>query len=268
MDVRLVVALLIHSGQLEKLKGEINVNCIPHISVYKKDRLWFTAGNRRLWVLQEAEKRGKCSEIYVRETSYINLNKFTTVNNGKSVFVRGYPGGYLWQSIPITKIKPKEPYKTTFLPQPKPPISTNDFNNQRHTADIVTEMRTNHSERMVPTKLMSKREGVQNGIAQPTASDIKVDTAKENKVVEKKKIRDDESDIMNHDMNISGFQNYNTFSRSNSDTSRQLGKSDVAVTITDENECTISVHCLAMYGFFLIVVLIVSLALIISNTAT
>lgn len=68
------------------LKGLINVNCIPSISVYKKDGLWFTAGNRRLWVLQEAEKREKCGEIYVRETSFIDYNKFTTINNGISVF--------------------------------------------------------------------------------------------------------------------------------------------------------------------------------------
>lgn len=40
------------------LTGKINVNSIPTISVYKKDGQWFTANNRRLWVLQEVEKRG------------------------------------------------------------------------------------------------------------------------------------------------------------------------------------------------------------------
>ncbi|XP_062573728.1 uncharacterized protein LOC134235607 [Saccostrea cucullata] len=81
------------------LSGRCNINSIPNISVIKRNGLWFTADNRRLWVFQEAEKRGKCSEIYVRETSYINYNKFTTVNNGVSIYVRGDPGGFLWRRM-------------------------------------------------------------------------------------------------------------------------------------------------------------------------
>lgn len=102
------------------LTGTINVNSIPSISVCKKDGKWFTADNRRLWVLQEAEKRGKCSEVYVQKTSYINYNKFTTVNNGTSVYVRGNPGGYLWRSKPIMKIKQKQTPKTKAMPFAKP----------------------------------------------------------------------------------------------------------------------------------------------------
>lgn len=104
----------------EILTGKINVNSIPSISVCKKDGKWFTADNRRLWVLQEAEKLGKCREICVRETSYINYNKFTTVNNGLSVYIRGNPGGYVWESMPNKRIQLKKTPQITSLPSAKP----------------------------------------------------------------------------------------------------------------------------------------------------
>ncbi|XP_052679850.1 uncharacterized protein LOC128160549 [Crassostrea angulata] len=97
------------------LTGKINVDSISSISVYKKNKKWFTADNRRLWVFQEAEKRGKCSEIYVRETLYIDNNKFTTKNNGVSVYVRGNPGGYLWRNVPTKSIQPNKNPKITSL---------------------------------------------------------------------------------------------------------------------------------------------------------
>ena len=90
------------------LTGHINVHSIPSISVVKQNGLWFTADNRRLWVFQEAEKRGKCDKIYVRESGYINYNKMTTVNDGVSVYVRGNPGGYLWKRMPDKEIKIQE----------------------------------------------------------------------------------------------------------------------------------------------------------------
>ena len=90
------------------LTGHINVQSIPSISVKKQSGLWFTADNRRLWVFQEAEKRGKCDKIYVRETGYISCSKMTTVNDGVSVYVRGNPGGYLWKRLPKKEIKIQE----------------------------------------------------------------------------------------------------------------------------------------------------------------
>ncbi|XP_048781395.2 uncharacterized protein LOC125683899 [Ostrea edulis] len=90
------------------LSGRCNVNSIPNISVMYKNGHWFTADNRRLWVFQEAEKRGKCGEIFVRETSYINYNKFTTMNNGESIDVRGNPGGSLWRSMREVRKNPLE----------------------------------------------------------------------------------------------------------------------------------------------------------------
>lgn len=313
------------------LKGLINVNCIPGISVYKKDGLWFTAGNRRLWVLQEAEKRGMCSEIYVRETFCIDYNKFTTINNGISVFVRGNPGGYLWQTMPITKMKLNRPPKTAFCPT-KPPGLTSSFKYKRHTEKKNTgELPAKHSKHRVPAiheRIMSKRgeglrfgqkvsknfdkmsahmgnqystnvdsysendnvdENISNlspgsgasqqndiaygwcqkcGIAKPRESEVKVNTTKEKKIVEKKKIRDDTSALINGP-SISGIQNYNTFLRSNSDTFRRPENKNVAVTISDENnarfhKCTIYDHCLAFFVFFLIVAFIVLLGFIIS----
>uniref|UniRef100_A0A8W8N589 Uncharacterized protein n=1 Tax=Magallana gigas TaxID=29159 RepID=A0A8W8N589_MAGGI len=116
------------------LTGRINVNCIPCISVYQKNGKWFTADNRRLWVFQEAEKRGKCTEIIVRETLYIDNNKFTTMNNGESVYVRGSPGGYLWRNIPTKNIQPNENPKITSLQT----IPTSSYTNQNYIEDVDT----------------------------------------------------------------------------------------------------------------------------------
>lgn len=58
------------------LTGRCNADSIPRISVMNRNGLWFTADNRRLWVFQQAEKRGKIEEIYVSVTFYINFNKF------------------------------------------------------------------------------------------------------------------------------------------------------------------------------------------------
>lgn len=91
------------------LSGRCNVDSIPRISVMNRNGLWFTADNRRLWVFQQAEKRGKIEEIYVSVTFYINFNKFTTENIGMSVRVRGDPGGYLWKKEPIKNSYEKNP---------------------------------------------------------------------------------------------------------------------------------------------------------------
>ncbi|XP_055995748.1 uncharacterized protein LOC130046316 [Ostrea edulis] len=88
------------------LSGRCNVNSIPNISVMYKNGHWFTADNRRLWVFQEAEKRGKCGEIFVREIAHIDYDKFTTTNNGESIYVRGNPGGSLWRSMRGVRKKP------------------------------------------------------------------------------------------------------------------------------------------------------------------
>lgn len=108
-------------------------------------------------------------------------------------------------------------------------------------------------------------------IAKPRESEVKVHTTKEKKIVEKQKIRDDVSALINGPSN-SGIPNYNTFFRSNSDTFRRPENKNVAVTISDEtnarfHKCTIYDHCVAFFVFFLIVVLIVLLGYI-SSIAT
>lgn len=87
------------------LSGRCNVNSIPRISVVYRHGHWFTVDNRRLWVFQKAEERGKCDKILVYETSFIDDEKFTTTNEGRSVQVRGDPGGNLWRPrrYPINK---------------------------------------------------------------------------------------------------------------------------------------------------------------------
>lgn len=85
------------------LSGQCNVNSIPRISVIYRHDHWFTVDNRRLWVFQKAEERGKCDKIFVYKTSFIDDEKFTTTNEGRSVHVRGDPGGYLWRRYPVNK---------------------------------------------------------------------------------------------------------------------------------------------------------------------
>lgn len=85
------------------LSGQSNVNSIPRISVVYRHGHWFTVDNRRLWVFQKAEERGKCDKIFVYETSFIDDEKFTTTNEGRSVQVRGDPGGYLWRRYPVNR---------------------------------------------------------------------------------------------------------------------------------------------------------------------
>lgn len=115
----------------------------------KRIKKWFTADNSRVWVFQEAEKRGKCSEIYVRETLYIDYNKFTTKNNGVSVYVRGNPGGYLWRNVPTKNIQPNKNPKITSL-QTNPTSSA--YTHQKCSKETDTSgIRSTKLERNFPT---------------------------------------------------------------------------------------------------------------------
>ena len=94
------------------LTGECNVNSIPRISVISRHGSWFTVDNRRLWVFQKAEERGRCNKITVYQTSYIDEEKFTTTNEGRSVTVRGDPGGSHWRRIPVVRERRSSGYET------------------------------------------------------------------------------------------------------------------------------------------------------------
>ena len=91
------------------LNGNSSVQSIPNISVAQRNGKWFTSDNRRLWVFRKAEEIGFLKTIYVNETYYIRDDKFTTVNGGTSIRVRGGgPGGSRWRTW-----KPKRPPTTT-----------------------------------------------------------------------------------------------------------------------------------------------------------
>ena len=73
-------------------EGQITVSVIPPMGVTKKAGRWYSGDNRRLWIFREMEKLGKCTHIFVKLTR-VPPKKFTTLNRGESVRVRGDPGG-------------------------------------------------------------------------------------------------------------------------------------------------------------------------------
>lgn len=89
----------IYIGQTldDLLLGDIRVRDIRTIRVMEKRERWYSADNRRLWVFKKLEKLGKCDEIKVVEIYSIPDEKFTTENRGRSVDIRGDPGGYYWK---------------------------------------------------------------------------------------------------------------------------------------------------------------------------
>ncbi|KAK3108984.1 hypothetical protein FSP39_020272 [Pinctada imbricata] len=78
------------------LLGRCQPEDFPKMIVTDKDGEWFTADNRRLWVFKKAFELGNLSEIDV-EIGYVNPRKFTTRNFGRSIRVRGDPGGNIWR---------------------------------------------------------------------------------------------------------------------------------------------------------------------------
>ena len=94
-----------HSGRLigetldDICEGRCSVYDLPTIRVMKRDGKWVTADNRRLWVFRQLERLGKCDEVPVHETFYINPDKLNSSNGGISVRVRRYAGGR-WHNKP------------------------------------------------------------------------------------------------------------------------------------------------------------------------
>lgn len=78
------------------LENEITPDNIPTITVSIRHGLLYTSDNRRLWVFKKLEEFGKCESINVKY-GYINPKKFTTINYGTSISVRGDPGGSVWK---------------------------------------------------------------------------------------------------------------------------------------------------------------------------
>lgn len=280
------------------LTGKINVNSIPTISVYKKDGQWFTANNRRLWVLQEVEKRGKCCEIYVSETTFVNLRIFTTTNKGVSVLVRGNPGGYFWQTMPIKTMQSNEPLAS--VPPTKLPDLPSSFHCQRYSEEIDNDEICAKTSVRLDSKTVNVDDNVDNidvdddfsssleasqqndivwgfchqyGTAEPKENEITGETTIE-KVIEKTKKTDIELAVMNGP-NISGIHENNTLLRPNAGASRQLENRNIAMTILTiiygrpyELPIARSFHYWACFGFILIIFFIVLWTLIICQTAT
>lgn len=160
-------------------------------------------------MFQEAEKRGKCNAIYVRETSYIDYNKFTAINNGDSVYVRGNPGGYLWQNMPIKKIQPYEPHITCLQTIPSSSSTYQDYIEEMDTSDICS------------MKLECN--------AKPNVSE----TAMEEKFENEKEIRYNERAV-NNSLDIPKIPICSTFLSSKSKTSEPLENRNIFVTMCDE----------------------------------
>ena len=68
------------------LKGEITVDDIPKIGVAEKDGKYYSMDNRRLWVFKEYERRcgTRVKVVCIRKS--MNSSKFTTTNDGTSIF--------------------------------------------------------------------------------------------------------------------------------------------------------------------------------------
>lgn len=269
------------------LTGRINVNSIPNISVYNKNGKWFTADNRRLWVFQEAEKRGKCNKIYVRETPYIDYNKFTTRNEGDSVYVRGNPGGYLWQNMPIKKIEPNDkPHSTCLQTIPNSSYTYQNHIEKMDTTDkCSTELERNvytfnemsmtkREESLCFDQDFSKDDNVMYGRSEnqyiinvDTDSDVLgqhysrakpnvTETVMEEKVENEREIRYNE-EAVNNSLDILRIPIY---MGSNSETSEPLENRDVVVTMFDETndnplKCKKSKRCISFIWFFVLVLI-------------
>lgn len=79
------------------LLGYCSVDDIPTIRVININSAWYSADNRRLWVLKKVEELGKCTKIPVYLDYYLPDHKFTTENDGLEVSVRRNPGGSVWR---------------------------------------------------------------------------------------------------------------------------------------------------------------------------
>lgn len=184
-----------------------------------------------------------------------------------------------------------EPPKIAYLPPTKHPSFSSSLNGQKYSGERDTdEIRAKTSERndsenvYVDDKIThfssSLEDPQQNdidwalcqqyGTAEPKVTEIKGETTKE-KVIEKTEI---ELVVVNRP-NISGIHDNNTLLGLNSGTSGELENSNIAVTILtmiygrpSEFPVSRSFHHRALFVFFVIVFVIVSLALIISQTTT
>ena len=129
-----------HSGRLigetldDICEGRCSVHDLPTIRVMKRDGKWVTADNRRLWVFRQLERLGKCDEVPVRETFYINPDKLNSCNGGISVRVRRYAGGR-WHNKPTVSNTVKK--QDSILPDSQN-LNKKPYDSQRHVTERST----------------------------------------------------------------------------------------------------------------------------------
>ena len=146
-----------HSGRLigetldDICEGRCSVYDLPTIRVMKRDGKWMTADNRRLWVFRQLERLGKCDEIPVHETFYINPDKLNSCNGGISVRVRRYAGGR-WHNKPTVSNVVK---KQDFILPDSQNLNKKPYDSQRH----VTERSTIYSKESLKRNINSNMYG-------------------------------------------------------------------------------------------------------------
>lgn len=67
--------------------GRIKVENFPAIRVARKNNKYYSLDNRRLYVFRVLEKRGLIRTVPVVFQKH--YDKFTTINDGRSIYVRG-----------------------------------------------------------------------------------------------------------------------------------------------------------------------------------
>lgn len=250
-------------------------------------------------MFQEAEKRGKCTEIYVQETSFINYNKFTTINNDISVYVRGDPGGDLWRRMPVTNLQPKQAPEIVSLPSSKLPITANNFSYLKNRIEDTPEMwSTKHNRNVQPTKSFSMSKPLDvSCLEQNISADFSIYSSShgatqqrdqhyfnsrrqsndtKNEITKKAKMLDESSIIKTgkHVVNVSSIQNIETngsFHSANTEKLTQIEQRNAVVTMTDENvqfqKRNNTKRCF-LFTFCFVLVTIVLLSIILSITLT
>ncbi|KAK3590398.1 hypothetical protein CHS0354_028508 [Potamilus streckersoni] len=105
--------------------GKISVDDIPRISVIFRNEKWFTCDNRRLWVFKHFELLGGSTHISATETTYLNISKLTTDNEGTAIRVRGSPGGTWYSKYSQNPTKYRNYLRNpNFNPYSDPPAHT------------------------------------------------------------------------------------------------------------------------------------------------
>ncbi|KAK3590394.1 hypothetical protein CHS0354_028504 [Potamilus streckersoni] len=124
----------------ELADGQTTVQKISTISVIDINGKWFSCDNRRLWVFKQFEFLGGCTYIPVFKTMFIDRRKFTTLNEGKSIRVRGSPGGNWYYKLIKNPAKYKnclqgvfiDPYIAMKVSTSKPPSYPQEDNSEEY----------------------------------------------------------------------------------------------------------------------------------------